>query len=100
MEEEQHPMLKHMYVVHGDADHPEPWDDPILDPQEIYPDEQCGFPTLCALEEWFSGYEDPLAECGYGIVAYSVPLQSVRYGTKQALFVREHAVPVRTFPMT
>lgn len=96
--EEDHPALEHMYAVHGDEDHPEPWDDPKL--EQIYPDEQCGFPTLCALEEWFAGYEDPLEELGYGIVAYSVPLTSVRYGTRQAVFLKADAVAVRTLPMT
>jgi len=96
-EDEQHPLLAHMYAVHGDEDHPEPWDDPML--EEIYPDERCGFPTLCALEEWFAGYEDPLTELGFNIVAYTVPLQSVRYGAKQAVFVKSHAVAVRTMPM-
>jgi hypothetical protein len=88
-----------MYAAHGDADHPEPWDDPILDPAEIYPDESCGFATLCALEDWFAGYEDGLAVLGYNIVNYTVPLNSVRFGVKQALFVKAHAVAVRTIPM-
>ena len=96
-EEEQHPMLKHMYAVHGDADHPEPWDDPLL--EQIYPDERCGFPTLCMLEEWFAGYEDPLEECGYRIVCYSVPRQYVRFGLKQSVFLKEHAVAGRVLSM-
>lgn len=98
VEEESHPMLKHMYQVHGDADHPEPWDDPLL--ENIYPDEVCGFPTLCAVEEWFAGYEDPLTELGYSIVNYTVPLTSVRYGKQQAVFVKKDAVAVRRMPMT
>lgn len=97
VEEEDHPMLKHMYAVHGDADHPEPWDDPLL--EIIYPDEVCGFPTLCAVEEWFAGYEDPLAECGYSIVAYTVPIHSVRYGKQQSVFLKKDAVAVRRMPM-
>ena len=100
VEAEHHPMLSHMYAVHGDADHPEPWDDPVLDPQEIYPEEQCGFATLPALEEWFAGYEDPLDELGYRIVSYTLPLQSVRFGLKQALFLRKDAVQGRTMPIS
>lgn len=91
------PRLSHMYAVHGDEDHPEPWDDPML--EQIYPDENCGFPTLCVLEDWFAGYEDLLDECGYSIVVYSVPLQSVRYGSKQAVFLKADAHPVRTMSM-
>lgn len=67
--------------------------------EQIYPDENCGFPTLCALEEWFAGYEDPLADLGYSIVNYTLPLQSVRYGSKQALFLKKDAVAVRTLSM-
>jgi hypothetical protein len=95
--EEDNPLLAHMFAVHGDADHPQPWDDPML--EDIYPDEVCGFPTLCALEEWFAGYEDVLAELGYGIVVYSTPLNTVRYGKKQAVFVKGEATAVRTMPM-
>lgn len=91
------PRLAHMYAVHGDADHPEPWDDPML--EQVYPDESCGFPTLCALEDWFAGYEDTLDECGYGIVLYSLPLQSVRFGLKQSLFLKADAVQVRSMSM-
>lgn len=89
--------LKQMNAQHGDADHLDPFDDPMLD--GIYPDENCGFPTLCALEEWFNGYMDALAECGYRIAVYTVPLASVRYGHKQAVFLKEGAQPVRTFSM-
>ena len=95
--EEDNPLLKHMMLSHGDAEHPEPWEDDMLG--EIYPDEVCGFPTLCSLEEWFSGYEDVLEELGYGIVVYSTPLNTVRYGKKQALFIKERATAVRTMPM-
>lgn len=96
-EPEDHPMLEHMYQVHGDADHPAPDADPLLtkDLEEgIMPDEKCGFATLCALREWFSGYEDPLAELGYEITIYTVPLTSVRFGTQQAVFRYADAEPV------
>lgn len=96
-EEEDHPMLAHMYLSHGDEDHPEPADDTLLN--GIGADEVCGFPTLDALEDWFAGYEDPLAELGYEIVIYSLPVSSVRYGHQQAVFVRDHAVPVKTWSL-
>lgn len=89
--------LAHMFAVHGDADHPDPFDDPMLD--GIYPDEVCGFPTLCALETWFAGYEDPLAAAGYYVAVYSVELQAVRYGFKQGVFVRGKTTPTRVFRM-
>lgn len=92
-----HPMLAHMNAVHGDAEHPDPMDDPLLD--GIYPDEHCGFATICDLDAWFTGYAEALAECGYVIAVYTVPLTAVRYGQKQAVFLRGDAVPMRTFPI-
>ena len=90
--------LEQMMFSHGDAEHPSPADDPMLG--GIYPDEVCGFPTLCALEEWFSGYEDPLDAAGYQIAVYTVELQRVRYGKSQAVFVRDaDMMPVRTMPV-
>lgn len=90
-------LYAHMNAVHGDADHPDPEDDPMLG--QIYPDEHCGFATLCDLESWFSGYDDVLADAGYSISVYTMPFTSVRYGSNQALFLRADAVPVRTMSM-
>lgn len=90
-------LYDHMNAVHGDADHPDPEDDPMLG--GINPEEHCGFATLCDLEAWFAGYEDILHECGYGISVYTLPLALVRWGNNQALFVRGDAVPVRTMTM-
>lgn len=91
------PLIAAMNAMHGDAEHPSPIQDPLLG--EPYPDENCGFATLCALEEWFAGYEDDLAEEGYEISVYTVPLDQVRYGLQQVLFRREGAYPIRTFTM-
>jgi len=91
------PFIEHMNAVHGDAEHPSPEDDPLLD--GIYPDEFCGFATLNDLEEWFAGYEDVLADAGFEISVYTVPLYSVRYGLQQAVFLRGDTLPVRSFPM-
>jgi hypothetical protein len=90
-------MFEHMNAVHGDADHPDPADDDMLD--GIYPDESCGFATLCDLETWFDGYEDILADAGFRISVYTIELQLVRYGRNQALFIKHDAVPVRTLRM-
>jgi hypothetical protein len=87
-----------MNAVHGDAEHPDPADDPMLD--GINPDESCGFATVCDLEDWFSGYEDTLDACGYRIAVYSVKRDYVRYGHNQALFLKEHAVLRRTMPVS
>ena len=90
-------VISHMNAVHGDADHPDPSEDPMLD--GINPDESCGFATLCDLEDWFSGYEDVLDHAGYGITVYSTRREFVRYGKNQCLFLKEHAVPKRTMPL-
>lgn len=92
------PVFAHMFAVHGDEDHPEPWDDPMLG--EIFPDEVCGFPTLDGLEEWFAGYEDVLEEEGYHIAAYTANISEVRYGLKQSVFIRGDSFPVRTMTIT
>lgn len=97
VDNEDNPALAHMFAVHGDADHLDPFDDDLLD--GIYPDEVCGFPTLCALETWFEGYDDVLHEAGYKIAVYTTELQTVRYGKKQAVFVRGSNPPVRIMPM-
>jgi hypothetical protein len=90
-------VLKHMNAVHGDADHPDPSDDVLL--EGINPDESCGFATMCDLEAWFSGYEDVLESAGYNISVYTVRREYVRYGKSQCLFLRDHAVLSRTFPV-
>lgn len=91
------PVIAAMNAMHGDADHPSPVEDPMLG--EPYPDENCGFATLCQLEEWFAGYEDDLAEAGYEISVYTVPISKVRYGKQQVLFRRDDSYPIRTVPM-
>lgn len=91
------PLIAAMNAMHGDAAHPSPAEDPLLG--EPYPNENCCFATLCQLEEWFAGYEDDLAEAGYEISVYTVPLENVRFGISQALFRREDRYPVRTMPM-
>lgn len=91
------PVIAAMNAMHGDADHPSPAEDPLL--SEPYPDENCGFATLCDLVEWFAGYEDDLAEAGYEISVYTVPRDNVRYGVTQVLFRREGRYPVRTMTM-
>jgi hypothetical protein len=91
------PVIAEMNEMHGTANHPAPADDPLLG--LIRPNENCCFATLCDLMEWFAGYEDDLADAGYEISVYTVPLADVRYGKHQALFLRGDIYPVRTFPM-
>lgn len=65
----------------------------------INPDESCGFANLCDLEAWFDGYGDVLADAGYIIAVYTMPLPYVRWGMNQCLFLKEYAAPPRTIPI-
>lgn len=89
--------LKMMYVSHGDESHPTPYEDDKL--CGIADDEICGFATLAALEEWFSGWEDTLEDAGYHISAYTVPYTSCRFGTEQDVFLRKDAELSRVMTM-
>lgn len=95
--ESDSPVIAAMNAMHGNADHPSPAEDPMLG--HVYPTENCCFATLCELEEWFAGYEDDLADAGYEISVYTVPLDHVRYGKQQAVFRRGDTYPVRTMSM-
>jgi len=77
--------------------HPAPENDPLL--KLIRPDEVCGFATLCALTEWFAGYEDELADAGFEISIYTLPRDHVRFGKEQLVFRRDDFYPVRTMTM-
>lgn len=94
---EHYDTLADMFEAHEDAEHPSPKKDPYL--EYIADDEYCGFSTVEALDDWFDGYHDVLAECGYVIAVYSVPYTDVRYGSQQCLFRRGDAVPSRVMPM-
>jgi hypothetical protein len=84
--------LEAMFDDHGNGDHPGPADDPQLG--YISENEHCGFATLDALDEWFDGYHEALAELGFVIAKYSVPLNTVRYGRQQLVFNRGDHWPV------
>lgn len=90
-------ITEHMNAVHGDADHPDPSEDPMLD--YINEDESCGFANLCDLKAWFEGYGDVLAGAGYIISIYTMPLQYVRYGNNQCLFLKDYAALPETMPI-
>jgi hypothetical protein len=86
--------LMDMIDEHVAESHPSPHTDPMLN--GIYPDEVCGFATIDAAEEWFAGYADALADAGFHLSVYTVPLADVRYGKEQALFRRGTLYPIRT----
>lgn len=84
--------LAAMFAEHGSGTHLSPLQDELL--LGINADEHCGFATLEQLDDWFDGYHVPLAELGFAIAHYSVPLNLVRYGKTQALFVRGDHFPI------
>lgn len=84
--------LEAMFEDHGNGDHSGPGDDPQLG--FIQPEEHCGFATLDALDEWFDGYHEALAELGFVIAKYLVPMERVRYGRQQVVFTRGDLWPV------
>jgi hypothetical protein len=89
--------LGEMFAEHGSGTHLSPHQDELL--QGIESDEHCGFATLEQLDEWFHGFHAVLDRLGFVIAHYVVPLNLVRYGKTQALFVRGDLFPTETLPM-
>lgn len=90
-------VLGAMFTQHRSGSHPGPVQDDLLG--HIDPEEHCGFATLEQLQEWFQGWERELAEAGFVMVRYSVPVHIVRYGRTQAVFRRGDHFPVETYPL-
>lgn len=84
--------LADMFAEHGSGTHLSPVQDELL--LGINADEHCGFATLEQLDEWFEGYHAVLDRLGFVIAHYVVPLNLVRYGKTQALFVRGDLFPI------
>lgn len=84
--------LEAMFEDHRRGDNPGPQDDPQLG--YINEGEHCGFATLEALDEWFDGYHEVLAELGFHIAKYRVPIEQVRFGKQQVVFHRGDLWPV------
>lgn len=84
--------LADMFLEHGDGTHPGPKDDPQLG--YMWEEENCGFATLDALDEWFDGYHEALEALGFAISKYLVPIQDVRFGKQQLVFTRGDLIPV------
>ncbi|UDL16698.1 hypothetical protein SEA_ATUIN_5 [Arthrobacter phage Atuin] len=85
--------LGDMFAEHGSCgEHVPPQKDELL--LGINADEHCGFATLEQLDAWFDGFHQRLADLGFMIAHYVVPLNLVRYGKTQALFVRGDSFPV------
>jgi hypothetical protein len=89
--------LGDMFAEHGSGTHLSPQQDELL--CGINPDEHCGFATLEQLHEWFDGFHAVLDKLGFVIAHYVVPLNLVRYGKTQALFVRGDSFPEEVMPI-
>lgn len=89
--------LDAMFEDHSSGSNPGPQDDPQLG--FINEGEHCGFATLEALDEWFDGYHEALADLGFVIAKYLVPIERVRYGKQQLVFDRGDLWPVETLTL-
>lgn len=91
--------LETMYSAHADSPyHPQPEDDgvnilDIADKSFFY-----AFTSLDQLAEWFAGYGEELAQCGYFISEYAVPSNHTVHGSRQVLFRKVYAAFRNTFP--
>lgn len=89
--------LGEMFAEHGSGSHLSPQQDDLL--LGIAADEHCGFATLEQLDQWFDGFHDRLHKLGFVVAHYIVPLNLVRYGKTQALFVRGDLFPTEYFAL-
>lgn len=90
-----------MGYAHCDEKHPSPWEDTI--PVRRFIDRHNevvhGFDSLSKLHEWFDGWANKMANKGFVVRVYEVPLGSYRRG-KQVLFLRDKATWVKTLSVT
>jgi hypothetical protein len=76
---------------HSNTTHPSPYADPLLMGIQSY--ERCGFDSLDALNAWFDGWTEALADCGFEVWAYDVADWAVRVGAHgQVVFDAREAV--------
>jgi hypothetical protein len=78
-----------MQADHANENHPCPQEDGLGWPDES---EVCALSTLEALEVWFQDWEEQLAEAGFHIARYAVPLHTARFGMTdrgQVVFMRD-----------
>jgi len=82
-----------MASAHSTMTHPTPYADPDL--HHIAEHERCGFDSLDALNAWFDGWTDALAECEFVVWTYEVPEWALRVGRcGQVVFDSIEAVEV------
>lgn len=80
-----------MAPAHASGTHPTPRADPLLNGIDSH--ERCGFDSLEALNRWFEGWGEALAESGFQVWMYEVPDWAVRVGKfGQAVFDGREAV--------
>lgn len=82
-----------MASAHMGGTHPSPYADSLLG--GISAAERCAFDSIDALNRWFDGFGDALADAGFEVWTYEVPDWAVRVGRYgQAVFVANEAVEI------
>jgi hypothetical protein len=59
-----------------------------------------GFGSRADLTAWFGGWGEHLADCGYRVNVYRVPLRSVIAGRNQVAARKFNMTPLRSLPIT
>ena len=80
-----------LHIAHSDGLHPDPREDGL---KSLHRNEYCGFATLMSLHLWFDGWQVRLAELGFSIAVYIVPVSLIRYANHQLVFRRGDLLPV------
>ena len=91
--------IERMFYDHCDSLHPAPGEDGI-DSLAIKAEHRFGFKDLDHLRTWFAGWLKPLADRGFVIQEYRVPIRGMLRGRKQVAFDRTRADLIATHDLT
>lgn len=69
-----------------DQIHPTPFEEGLLDKDNIDKDYHCGFSSKNRLNKWFTGIQKELTAGGFVIAVYQVDQQHVKRGETQLVF--------------
>lgn len=88
--------LEGMFTAHLELEHATPLHDGIYTMQET---DYCGFVSREQLDKWFTGWEQQLADAGFAVAVYDVPLDKIKFGRTQVVFERGDSFPVAHMPI-
>ncbi len=81
---------------HNNMEHPPPSLDGI---GWIRDEEFCGFTARHKARTWFADWIEALDELGFVLSVYRVPVEAVRAGIRQAVFVLDEATHIKSIPL-